>query len=153
MECDLVFVPKARPISASGNAQGTRKPIKRHFLTSSRPRPLALAGMSHKLTRSVSKGRASQKSCCWSNSIICIVVAATHDTSYQHDAGGISASSRWLRSVSDDTTGRRRDIRSCTPAGVPAPFFRPHDRWCRFAQPPATRFDASGIVLIKKCHS
>jgi hypothetical protein len=28
----------------------------------------------------------------------------------QNDAGGISASSRWLRSVSDDTTGRRRDI-------------------------------------------
>jgi len=41
----------------------------------------------------------------------------------QNDAGGISASSRWLRSVSDDTTGRRRDIRSCTPAGVPAAFF------------------------------
>jgi len=33
------------------------------------------------------------------------------------------ASSRWLRSVSDDTTGRRRDIRSSTPAGVPAAFF------------------------------
>jgi hypothetical protein len=41
----------------------------------------------------------------------------------QNDAGGISASSRWLRSVSDDTTGRSRDIRSCTPAGVPAAFF------------------------------
>ncbi len=41
----------------------------------------------------------------------------------QNDAGGISASSRWLRSVSDDTTGRRRDIRSSTPAGVPAAFF------------------------------
>ena len=25
-----------------------------------------------------------------------IVVAATHDTSYQNDAGGIKASSRWL---------------------------------------------------------
>ena len=67
----------------------------------------------------------------------------------QNDAGGISASSRWLRSVSDDTTGRRRDIRSCTPTGVPAAFFRPHDRWCRFAQPPATRFDASGIILLR----
>jgi hypothetical protein len=67
----------------------------------------------------------------------------------QNDAGGISASSRWLRSVSDDTTGRIRDIRSCTPAGVPAAFFRPHDRWCRFAQPPATRFDASGIILLR----
>jgi hypothetical protein len=39
------------------------------------------------------------------------------------DAGGITASSRWLRSGSDDTTGRRRDIRSSTPAGVPAAFF------------------------------
>jgi hypothetical protein len=37
-------------------------------------------------------------------------------------AGGIAASSRWLRSVSDDTTGRQRGIRSCTPAGVPAAF-------------------------------
>ena len=36
-------------------------------------------------------------------------------------------SSRWLRIVSDDTTGRQRDIRSCNPAGVPAAFFvRPH---------------------------
>ena len=58
-------------------------------------------------------------------------------------------SSRWLRSPSDNTTGRRRGIRSCTPAGVPAAFFRPHDRWCRFAQPPATRFDATGIILIR----
>jgi hypothetical protein len=65
------------------------------------------------------------------------------------DAGGISASSRWLRSGSDDTTGRQRDIRSSTPAGVPAAFFIPYDRWCRFAQPPATRFDASGIILIR----
>ena len=28
-------------------------------------------------------------------------------------------------------------------------FFRPHDRWCRFAQPPATSFDASGIILLR----
>ena len=64
------------------------------------------------------------------------------------DAGGISASSRWLRSVSDDTTGRRRDIRSCTPAGVPAGFLDLMTGRCRFAQPPATRFDASGIILL-----
>ena len=38
------------------------------------------------------------------------------------DAGGIAATSRWLRIVSDDTTGRRRGIRSGTPAGVPAAF-------------------------------
>ena len=27
IECDLVLGPKARPIPALGNAQGTRKPI------------------------------------------------------------------------------------------------------------------------------
>ena len=31
-------------------------------------------------------------------------------------------SSRWLRSVSDGTTGQRQDQRSCTPARVPAAF-------------------------------
>ena len=40
----------------------------------------------------------------------------------ENDAGGIAASSRWLRSVSDDTTGQPQDQRSCTPAGVPAAF-------------------------------
>ena len=59
--------------------------------------------------------------------------------------------SRWLRSVSDDTTGRRRDIRSCTPAGVPAAFFLDlMTGRCRFAQPPATICDASGIILIRR---
>ena len=33
--------------------------------------------------------------------------------------------SRWLRSVSDDTTGRQRGIRSCTPAGVPQQLLPP----------------------------
>ena len=74
IECDLVLGPKARPISALGNAQGTRKPIRGKQLpsshrsapgpfgpgaerweesgrastfSSSRPRPLALAGMGH----------------------------------------------------------------------------------------------------------
>ena len=69
---DLVLGPKARPIPALGNAQGTRKPIRSKQLpsshrsapgpfgpgaerweesgrastfSSSRPRPLALAGM------------------------------------------------------------------------------------------------------------
>ena len=36
-------------------------------------------------------GRASV-----SGSLMSIVVAATHDTSYQNDPGGIKASSRWL---------------------------------------------------------
>ncbi|MEI7923893.1 MAG: hypothetical protein WCJ40_18440, partial [Planctomycetota bacterium] len=44
------------------------------------------------------------------------------------------ASSRWLRSPSDDTTGRRRGTRSGTPAGVPAAFFRFYNWWCRIAQ-------------------
>ena len=61
------------------------------------------------------------------------------------------ASSRWLRSVSDDTTERQRDIRSFTPAGMPAAFFLDlMTGRCRFAQPPATCFfDASGIILIR----
>ena len=72
IECDLVLGPKARPIPALGNAQGTRKPIRSKqlpsshrsasgpkgpgverweesgrasSLSSSKPRPLALAGM------------------------------------------------------------------------------------------------------------
>ena len=72
IECDLVLGPKARPIPALGNAQGTRKPMRSKQLpsphrsapgpfgpgaerwgesgrastfSSSRPRPLALAGI------------------------------------------------------------------------------------------------------------
>ena len=72
IEFDLVLGPKARPITALGNAQGTRKPIiikqlpsphhsapgpfgpgaewwgesgRASSFSSSRPRPLALAGM------------------------------------------------------------------------------------------------------------
>ncbi len=64
------------------------------------------------------------------------------------ESSGVS--SRWLRSVSDDTTGRRRDIRSCTTAGMPAAFFLYlMTGRCRFAQPPAGRFDASGIILLR----
>ena len=32
----------------------------------------------------------------WLDQFVYDVVAATHDTSYQNDAGGIKASSRWL---------------------------------------------------------
>jgi hypothetical protein len=69
---------------------------------------------------------------------------------------GFAASSRWLRSVSDDTTGSagipcpfasRRDASAA--AGQPrrydpcrdrsTSFARSRIRWCRCAQPPATR--------------
>ncbi len=60
------------------------------------------------------------------------------------------ASSRWLRSVSDDTTGRRRDIRLCPPLpGCQQLFLDLMTGRFRFAQPPATRFDASGIILLR----
>ena len=54
------------------------------------------------------------------------------------------ASSRWVRSVSDDTTGRHIPCR-----GASSFFLDPMTGRCRFAQPPATCFDASGIILIR----
>jgi hypothetical protein len=46
-----------------------------------------------------------------------IVVAATHDTSYQNDAGGIKASSRWLSEATP--SGYEMGVKAAgTPAGV-----------------------------------
>ncbi len=39
IECDLVLGPKARPIPALGNAQGTRKPMRSKQLPSPTARP------------------------------------------------------------------------------------------------------------------
>ena len=66
------------------------------------------------------------------------------------DSGCIAARSRWLRSVSDDTTGRQRGI-SCSHPCRGASSFYSHliTGRCRFAQPPATCFDASGTILIR----
>ena len=45
------------------------------------------------------------------------------------------------------TTTRHKVLHPCR--GASSFFFRPYDRWCRFAQPPATRFDASGLILLR----
>ena len=45
------------------------------------------------------------------------VVAATHDTSYQNDAGGIKASSRWLSEATPPVI-RSKKKAAGTPAGV-----------------------------------
>ncbi len=48
---------------------------------------------------------------------ITIVVAATHDTSYQNDAGGIKTSSRWLSEATP--SGYEMGVKAAgTPAGV-----------------------------------
>ena len=72
---------------------------------------------------------------------------------------GMAARSRRLRSASDDTAGLGCFETICTPDGVPVPS-RPMGwhpwigclsksrgmfRWYRFAQPPATSYDAFGI--------
>ena len=49
-----------------------------------------------------------------------IAVAAKHDTSYQNDAGGIKASSRWLSEATPPV------IRSKKVAGTPARGARPY---------------------------
>ena len=48
IECDLVLGPKARPIPALGNAQGTRKPMRSKQLPSptARPQDLLVQGPS-----------------------------------------------------------------------------------------------------------
>ena len=45
-----------------------------------------------------------------------IVVAATHDTSYQNDPGGIKASSRWLSEATPPVI-RSKKKAAGTPAG------------------------------------
>ena len=84
---------------------------------------------------------------------ITIVVAATHDTSYQNDAGGIKTSSRWLSEATP--SGYEMGVKaSGTPAGVQELLVVSSSGGvvARAPQPPATGFDASGIVAIKKCH-
>ena len=67
------------------------------------------------------------------------------------DAGGIAASSRWLRSASDDTTGRRR-----APDFVPRQGCKSFFASCSGGvvasapQPPATGCDASGIHFMSQ---
>ena len=60
------------------------------------------------------------------------------------------ASSRWLRSVSDDTTGRQMRHKVLRPCRGASSFFLDLlTGRCRFAQPPATSFEASGIILLR----
>jgi len=50
-----------------------------------------------------------------------IVVAATHDTSYQNDAGGIKASRRWLSEATP--SGYEMGVKAAgTPAGAQAAY-------------------------------
>ena len=72
--------------------------------------------------------------------LLIIVVAATHDTWYQNDAGGLKTSRRWLSEAtpSDYEMGVKA---ADTPAG--AQDFMPR---C------LPGCDASGIVAIKKCY-
>ncbi len=82
------------------------------------------------------------------------VVAATHDTPYQNDAGGIKASSRWLSEATP--SGHEMGVKA---AGTPAvvqdlmPRCRPVVSSITLLNHRLLAPDASGIVSIKKCHS
>jgi hypothetical protein len=82
-----------------------------------------------------------------------VVVAATHDTSYQNDAGGIKTSRRWL-SEATPSGYEMGVIAAGTPAGAQAAYVASSSGGvvARAPQPPATGCDASAIVAIKKCH-
>ena len=84
-----------------------------------------------------------------------IVVAATHDTSHQNDAGGIKASRRWLSEATP--SGYEMGVKAAgTPAGVQD--LMPHLSSGGVVAETLLNHrllapDASGIVAIKKCHS
>ena len=82
-----------------------------------------------------------------------IIAAATHDTSYQNDAGGVKPSRRWLSEATP--SGYEMGVKAAgAPAGVRAAYAALSSGGvvADAPQPPATGCDASGIVAIKKCH-
>ncbi|RLS25414.1 MAG: hypothetical protein DWH73_02025 [Planctomycetota bacterium] len=79
-----------------------------------------------------------------------LVVAATHDTSYQNDAEGNNASSRWLSEATP--SGHEMGVKAAgTPAGGPdlMPRCRPLVSSLGLLNHRLLSPDASGIVSIK----
>ena len=71
----------------------------------------------------------------------------------EKDAGGIKACSRWLRSPSDDTTGRRTDQQFLHPGrGASRIFFsHPNPEGAAALNHRLHTYDASGILLNAEC--
>ena len=88
------------------------------------------------------------------NDLYIIVVAATHDTSYENDAGGIKASRRWLSEATP--SGYEMGVKAAgTPAGVQDLMSRcrPVVSLLGLLNHRLLAPDASDIDSIKKCHS
>jgi hypothetical protein len=74
------------------------------------------------------------------------------------DLGEVAAISRWLSAaippIQSIPEGSQQAFGQtcCDPSGI-VPFFGSRNRWCRCAQPPANRYDPSGIGTIETQNS
>ena len=83
-----------------------------------------------------------------------IVVAATHDISYQNDPGGIKASSRWLSEATPPVIRSKKKLLAPRQGGKTLMSRRrPVVSSLGLLNHRLLAPDASGIGLIKKCHS
>jgi len=70
----------------------------------------------------------------------------------EKDAGGIKACSRWLRSASDDTTGRRHDQQFLHPGrGASRIFLHPNPEGAAALNQRLHTYNASGILFNAEC--